>query len=139
MKAFIDTNILIDLACQRKDFFEEAKELFLLGYTNKITIAFSTLSFVNAVYISKKYGYTLESTKSVLSNIASFTEILDLPNGKNIIDALLSDWKNFEDCVQTNAAIEGGCDCIITRNKKDFVQSEIPVYTIKEFLDTTGL
>ncbi|WP_369811555.1 hypothetical protein [Palleniella intestinalis] len=41
--------------------------------------------------------------------------------------------------MQTNVAIEGGCDCIITRNKKDFIQSEIPVYAIKEFLDTTGL
>lgn len=86
MKVFVDTNILIDLACQRKDFIEEAKELFLLGYTEKIAMAFSTLSFVNAVYISKKYGFTLESIKSVLANIASFTEILDLPNGKNITD-----------------------------------------------------
>lgn len=42
---------------------------------------------------------------------------------------------DIEDAMQYYAAIQTGCDCIITRNKKDFTKSDIPVMPPKEFLD----
>lgn len=44
------------------------------------------------------------------------------------------DAKDFEDALQYETAIGGNCECIITRNKKDFYFSQIPVYTPEEFI-----
>ncbi len=43
--------------------------------------------------------------------------------------------KDFEDCVQYYSALSGEMDCIVTRNKKDFENLDIPIYTSAEFLD----
>ena len=44
------------------------------------------------------------------------------------------DWKDYEDAVQHMSAIKEKVDCIVTRNKKDFMKSIIPVYTIDELM-----
>ena len=41
---------------------------------------------------------------------------------------------DFEDMLQIVCAKTHDCDAIITRNKKDFVFSTIPLYTPTEFL-----
>ena len=64
--------------------------------------------------------------------IADFVEVADLL-GRNVVDMLSSDWKDYEDATQYGTAIEVGVDYIVTRNKKDFVNSEIPVLSPSEF------
>ncbi len=44
---------------------------------------------------------------------------------KIIIEDLNSEMKDFEDAVQTNAAIYSDIDIIITRDKKDYKNSEL--------------
>jgi hypothetical protein len=54
---------------------------------------------------------------------------------KIIIDkSLISNFNDFEDAVQHYSALYDKCDILITRNKKDFKNSEIPVMTPSEFL-----
>jgi hypothetical protein len=38
--------------------------------------------------------------------------------------------------MQYFSAVSEGCDVIITRNKKDFLESKIPVMEPQEFLDS---
>ncbi len=61
-------------------------------------------------------------------------EVLNL-NDK-IIELALSDelFPDFEDGLQYYSAIENNVDIILTRNKKDFKNSKIPVLTAKEYL-----
>ena len=56
MKVYIDTNILIDLVCLREPFAEQAQKLFALGYIGKLSLITSALSFVNTIYIGRKYN-----------------------------------------------------------------------------------
>jgi len=53
-----------------------------------------------------------------------------------IIDLALSDemFADFEDGLQYYTALESNIDVILTRNKKDFKYSRIPVLTAKEYL-----
>lgn len=44
MKAFIDTNILIDFACDREGFAEEADKLFAYGCLGRIQLMTYALS-----------------------------------------------------------------------------------------------
>lgn len=48
--------------------------------------------------------------------------------------ALASDFKDFEDGLQYFVAMDNQADVIITRNKKDFVNSKIPVMTAGEYM-----
>ena len=51
-----------------------------------------------------------------------------------LIKSLDSDWQDYEDSVQSITAMDTFADCIVTRNKKDFRKSVIPVYTIDELM-----
>jgi predicted nucleic acid-binding protein len=48
--------------------------------------------------------------------------------------ALASNFKDFEDAIQYHTALENHLDMIISRNKKDFKNSVLPVLTAKEYL-----
>ena len=133
MKAYIDTNILIDLVCSREEFLSDAQSLFSLGYVGKIQLTLSALSFVNAIYISRKYRFPMQEVKRSLLNIASFTEITGL-TGDVVTWALSCEWNDYEDATQYKSAVSVEADCIVTRNKKDYQLSNIPVYTPHEFL-----
>lgn len=132
MKIFVDTNILIDLICNREEFADEAEQLFALAYQRKVTIVISALSYVNTVYISKKYGLSLFEVKDSLIHISSFTETADC-NSEVVAWALSCNWKDYEDAIQYKSAQSSKCTSIITRNPKDFKNSTLPVYSIEEF------
>ena len=98
-RLFLDTNLMVDLICHREPFFHEAKRLFALAYTNRISIGISALSYINTVYIARKYGFCTKEVIESLNRIASFTTITHLEEG-TIKDAMNCDWNDFEDAVQ---------------------------------------
>lgn len=53
-------------------------------------------------------------------------------SGHVLESALLADFNDFEDAVIHEAACHVGVEAIITRNKKDFKKSRIPVYSAEE-------
>jgi cell fate (sporulation/competence/biofilm development) regulator YmcA (YheA/YmcA/DUF963 family) len=56
-------------------------------------------------------------------------------NDKIVELALVSDFKDFEDAIKYHTALENGVDIIITRNKKDFKNSKLPIMTAREYLN----
>lgn len=83
----------------------------------------------NAVYVGRKYNKT--SVIEKLCRLSAFVKVVDL-KGTVVVDALKSDWIDYEDASQYRTAITERADCIVTRNKKDFAQSSLPVYTVEE-------
>lgn len=67
--------------------------------------------------------------------VSEFIEVLDL-KGRTVVEMLSSDWKDYEDATQNKTAINANADCIVTRNKKDFGKSSLPVYTVSELFET---
>ena len=135
-RLLIDTNIVIDLLAKRKKFYDEAAELFSLADKadrNELQLTISTLTFANTNYVLTKLK-SAEEARKILRKFKVLVELLNLD--KKITDLALSDenFPDFEDGLQYYSAIENQVDIIITRNKKDFKNSEIPVLTAKEFL-----
>ena len=126
MRVFIDTNILIDFVVNRKGFSEDADKLFALGITGDIKLMTSALSYVTAMYIAHKYEY--QDVKETLLAVSDL-------QGNTVIEMLSSDWKDYEDATQNATALRAEGDCIVTRNKKDFTNSSLPVYTPAELLN----
>jgi len=54
IRLLIDTNIVIDLLANRKEFYLEAATLFTLADKNRITLTVSALTFANTNYILSK-------------------------------------------------------------------------------------
>jgi len=52
-----------------------------------------------------------------------------------ILDALNSSFDDLEDAIQCWSALYDGCDLILTRNKKDFLNCELKILTPEEFLN----
>jgi predicted nucleic acid-binding protein len=134
MRAYIDTNILVDLVLSRDEFLPDAQRLFALGYAGDAQLMVSALSFINTVYIGKKYKFPIEDVFAKLRLVADFVDVVDL-RGQSVVDMLNSSWKDYEDATQYRSAVDEQADCIVTRNKKDFKDSTIEVLTPAEFFD----
>lgn len=134
MRAYIDTNILVDLVFARQEFLPNAQRVFAVGYAGEVQLIVSALSFVNTIYLARKYKYPMNEVCEKLRLVADFVEVADL-KGQNVVDMLDSDWKDYEDATQYRSAVEEQADCIVTRNKKDFKDSSVPVFTPTEFFD----
>lgn len=136
MIVFVDTNVLIDFVADRKDFAADADRLFALGVTGHVKLMTSALSYITAMYVAHKYKY--QNVGESLLAVSDFIEVLDL-QGKVVVEMLTSGWKDYEDAVQNASAIKANADCIVTRNKKDFKDSTLPIYTVEELFEVLGL
>ena len=130
-KIFLDTNILLDFITGR-DGFEEASIILQLGEENKVILSTSVLSMANTAYVAKR-GRTKEELYELLQGLSEIILTLSM-NENQLKEALSVITPDFEDMLQYVCAKEHNCDAIITRNKKDFTYSTLPLYTPTEFL-----
>lgn len=131
-KVFVDTNIVLDLLEKREEFYKEAQELFTLADKKNVKLYVSALTLANVHYLLFKH-LKMESRK-VLAKFKVLVEILAVDD--KILDlALTSDLQDFKDAIQYYTAIENEMSIIITRNKKDFKNSDLPVLNAREFLN----
>lgn len=132
-RILIDTNIVIDLLSKRKEFYDEAADLFSRADKKELDLKISSLTFANTNYILTKLKSAKEA-REILRKFKVLVEILSLDD--KIIQLALSDddFHDFEDGLQYYSALENQIDIIITRNKKDFKNSKIPILTAREFL-----
>ena len=132
-RILVDTNIVIDLLAKREQFYNEAAELFSRADRKELELTISALTFANTNYILTRLKSAKEA-REILRKFKVLVELLALNN--KITDLALSDndFPDFEDGLQYYSAIENQIDVIITRNKRYFKNSKIPVLTAKEFL-----
>ena len=131
MKVFIDTNIVLDLLLQRRNFLINAEKIFSLAYKGKIVLYFSAVSFVSVTYYLGKH--TNKDIKAVLEDLCKIVKILPF-NQRIIENTLHSIFKDIEDGYQYFTAKENNIRIMITRNVKDFLVDDISVVTPEEFL-----
>ncbi|ASS48615.1 MAG: twitching motility protein PilT [Candidatus Fluviicola riflensis] len=129
---FVDTNVIIDLLGKREPFYKDAQDLFTLSDKNEIQLCISSLSFANAYYSIVKHHKEVNA-KKYMAKFKVLVTVLPLED-KAIELALASEFEDFEDGLQYFVAMNNEADIIITRNKKDFKSSKIPVLTAGEYL-----
>ncbi len=130
-KVFLDTNIIVDLIADRKPFSKYSIEIFKKAEEKKIKLFTSSHSIATTHYLLKKY---LEEKilRDVLYNLLDYVTVIAVDTDV-LKKGLRSKHKDFEDSIQILCAstIEK-IDCIVTRNTKDFRDSEILVLTPDE-------
>ena len=131
IRAFLDTNVVIDLLAKREPFYKEAVKIFTLAYNQKILLFISPLTYANAAYILRKNG--ADRVRLLLRNLRQLSLVTEYD--ETVVDrSLSSNFKDFEDALQYYSALTKNVDVIITRNLKDFVDVTCPVLSPDEFL-----
>jgi predicted nucleic acid-binding protein len=130
---FLDTNIIIDVLADRQPYSDAASKIFDYAEKGKVNLFISALSYSNIYYIIKKTCSHKEMI-SLLRDLEALTETLDVT--KQIISSSLnSDFKDFEDSIQYHTATSNKkITWIVTRNVKDYKDSELTVLTPDEVL-----
>lgn len=133
MKVLIDTNILLDVLCNRTEFAEVSAKVFKLCEVKKIDGYISALSIPNIVYIMRK-ELDAEKTRDVLEKLSLIFTIADL-KADDIKKAAHMNFNDYEDALQSACASRIKADFIITRNIKDFINSRVTAITPSELID----
>jgi predicted nucleic acid-binding protein len=134
---FIDTDVIIDFLIDRKPYSREAAILFTLIEQKKLRGYSSSLTFSNLYYILRK----VQTHNKVISKLDSLSKILSIlkVEEQTIKNANNSGFPDFEDSIQYFCARDNKrISVIITRNTKDYRNSEIPVMTPGDYLKTVS-
>jgi len=131
-KLFLDTNVVIDLLGEREPFYESAAKIATLADRGKIQIYVSALTYSTVYYLLARFENG-EAVKEKIRKFKVIAETSDLTD-KIVDKGLVSKFSDFEDSLQYYCALTMNCNIIITRNGKDFKESELPVLTPDEYL-----
>ncbi|KAB2837142.1 MAG: PIN domain-containing protein [Melioribacteraceae bacterium] len=134
IKAFVNTDIILDLLSKREPHHIHAAKLFTLIDQHEIIAFTSPLVFANLHYLLRKLTSNLSALKS-LRKLKTLINIL--PIDERVTEqSLNSEFKDFEDAIQYFTAVNNGINLILTRNKVDYKKSKVPISTAEEFIKT---
>jgi predicted nucleic acid-binding protein len=86
----------------------------------------------NLYYILRKAGGDAKA-RNFLGLLLKFLTVVPVDH-TIVLNALGSEFLDFEDAVQNYSAVENQCSTIVTRNREDYKASELVVLTPSEFI-----
>ena len=130
MRILFDTNIILDVLLNRKEFVETSANLVgmvennnLDGYLCATTI--TTLDYLISKAINRKQA------KIEIQKLLTLFKIADV-NSIVLKLSINSDFDDFEDAVQYYSGEHCEVEGLVTRNTKDYKNTDLPIYTPDE-------
>ena len=136
MRILFDTNIILDLLLDREPFSEGAQILVSKVETGEVIGILCATTVTTIHYLlSKSLGKekSIEVIRSLLKlfEIASVTRTV-------LEDALEANDRDYEDSVIYKSAYHSGAGIVVTRDRKGFAKSDLPVMSPRELLALLG-
>ena len=138
MKALLDTCVFMDQIFARQPFCNDANKIVSLAILGKLELSVLPMSFATCYYVGLRNKIPAADILSAFDRILPYLTIVQTSRVA-LQRAISSGWKDFEDSIQHFSAVDAMADCIVTRNKKDFTDAQIPVFTPAEFLQQAGV
>lgn len=133
MRIFLDANILVTVLCNEYPRFSACARVLSLADDRRFALYTSPLCLaIGAHFAGKKNG-----PKRARKKIALLAEKLHITAfGEEAVRRTLADPRitDIEDGFQYHAALDAGCTCIVTYDKRDFHFSSVPVLDAEQFL-----
>ena len=133
MRVLIDTNVILDVLCNRQGFVEDASKILKFCEVNKIEGYISALSVPNIVYILRK-ELDVGKIKEIIGKLSLIFKISDL-KADDLKKAANLMFDDYEDALQSVCAGRIKANYIITRNIKDFTHSKVVAIKPSELLE----
>lgn len=132
MVVLVDTNIIIDFLATRKPYYQAASQVMEKCSNGQLDgcVAFHTIP--NLWYILRKVPE--EQRRTWIEKICDCLKVVGASH-ESVVQAIrMSNFKDFEDCLQDCCAEEAKADFIVTRNTADFAESKIPAIEPEDLL-----
>lgn len=131
-RVFFDTNVLLDVLTDREPFVEAAAALWALAENRHLDGAMSAVSVPTIYYLIRRAA----GHRKAVTAIRGMRAVFDIvPLDQTLIDqAIACEFPDFEDAVQSCAALRIDAQCIVTRDPKGFRKSEVRICTPEELL-----
>ena len=133
MKLLIDTNVILDILMQREPFFPASYQAVRTAIEADTLCYLSASAATDIYYVLRKHLKSPVEAKRRLHDLGQLMQFTDVQPA-DIQEALLADVTDFEDAVVDAVATRIGADYILTRNIKDFRESNTPAVTPSDFL-----
>ena len=134
MKVLLDTNVVLDYLGANQGFSEAAERVFdLAAERNDIKLVSST-AITDIIYVLRRAVKDRKTAMRKYESLRKKISILSVTE-QDIDKAFARNWKDFEDAVQYTVAETNSVDCIVTRNKNDFEEKQIPCYMPLDFCE----
>jgi predicted nucleic acid-binding protein len=128
----IDLNIILDYL-DKRDGHEKALEIIIQCCLKKVKGYICAHEITTLSYFLEKESKDKNKNIKIISGILKIFEIIEI--NKTILEkALLLNINDYEDAVIVESASEKGINYIITKNIKDFKNSQIKVLLPEEYL-----
>ena len=131
-KAFVDSDVILDLLCKREPFYRFAAAVFTAGDTGTLELVTTSVVFANVFYILRKL-VGIEKGKELLRKLRLLIGVV--PVTERTVDLTLnSHFVDFEDGLQYFIARENTIPVLLTRNTKGYKEKDVLVQTPEAYL-----
>jgi predicted nucleic acid-binding protein len=131
-KIFVDSDVILDLLIDSEPFNDDIAEILENSIRDRISVCVSSVTITNLNYIIGR----IENRNSAAKKTAKILKLVKVENvGESTVNkSIASKFKDFEDGVQNFCAEESKHKILITRNTKDYKESDLAIMTPKEYL-----
>lgn len=133
MKIMCDTNIIIDVLLEREPYAEASYKVLSLCEEHKIDGFVSASAVTDIYYLVRKCTGSNELAYQAVGKLLEIIKVCSVTNN-DVLVAFQKKAKDFEDCLVATCAKSIHCSYIVTRNKKDFEEFDIPALMPDELL-----
>ncbi len=130
---FVDSDVILDVLEQRKEFYEYSALILSLGDEKKVKLVTTSLVFANVYYLLRKH-LGIEKAKESLRKLRIIIDVISV-NAKEVDLALNSELSDFEDALQYFTALDNKIEFIITRNIRDYKNPKLIVQTPQQYIE----
>lgn len=128
MKAFIDSDVLLDFFLDRAP-FSDASAAVISRCEQKLLIGCTTPLVLSNIYYLLRQKTGREKALKCIHFLLDCLEIVAMDR-ESVLAAMSSEFTDFEDGLQYGSAIsDKTVQCIVTRNLKDYRKSKLAVHT----------
>lgn len=132
MKVCFDTNIILDIFA-RAEQFPESIFAYDIASIRHFECFISASAVTGVAYLLHRLGKTKGQTEKTMTVLFEMFSIFDT-NGNDCYRALESAISDYEDALLSTSAERHAMDLIVTRNKRDFKNSDVPILAPDEFV-----
>ena len=132
MRVLLDANVVLDVLANREPFVSDAAAILSLVESRKLE-GFVAAHTVTTMFYFLRRDLGGDRARDVLMDLLRVIEVVRVDQDR-IFQALAMDWDDFEGGVQASCAAKVEADYLVTRDKKGFRGSHVPVLSPAEFL-----
>ena len=133
MKIICDTNVILDVLLDREPFAEASGATLELCEAHRVEGFIPATCMTDVFYFTRKFTGNIEDAYRAVGNLLNIFKVADVTH-KDVLAAYQRRVRDFEDCIIAMYALSLGCDCIVTRNTKDYQDLGIPVIEPADFI-----